>query len=558
MGFPHLRGKETMYPQVDIIMRSSVHAPGYPAVNVTDNPNNERGGYHNNYIVRGPGASNTAAHIEFHEQGHAYFFPKFGGETEANVNLLHVPMLQTKFGYDLDTAFRGSLGSGRTFQTLDTTAMAWMCVFNFAPRRVPMASAEKAYQFKGHAKFVDIARLYGWDGLGTYWRSFLEDEADGISYSTSTDALLLRLCKSVGKDIRPLFHFWGIHPDNPASLAASIAAEGLQPAPEIYHRLVYYKSLVPANNAAFRTFAQSWWGKQPSINGYWEEREHSRQWDTTPLYGEGDQQRSEETNPGEIYNENSATDISNRVDELVALYFPGGITPDPMGFAAGPQAVDATTIGMTATTASAPVGPVEYYFENTTTGATRDWQADPAWNQTGLAPGQIYSYRVKARNGLGEETAWSPTLSATLAPTGTPFELWAQGFPGLTNQDPLLDFDGGGFATALEWVLGGDPTDPSDDTAIAPTLDNHSDRDFFIFTYRRTAAAAADAGTAIKVEYGSDLSGWTGAVAGPDIVITPVADGAGPGIDLVAVQIRRMLAGGGRLFARLRVEVATP
>jgi autotransporter-associated beta strand protein len=558
MGFPHLRGKETMYPQVDIIMRSSVHAPGYPAVNVTDNPNNERGGYHNNYIVRGPGASNTAAHIEFHEQGHAYFFPKFGGETEANVNLLHVPMLQRKFGYDLDTAFRGSLGSGRTFQTLDTTAMAWMCVFNFAPRRVPMASAEKAYQFKGHAKFVDIARLYGWDGLGTYWRSFLEDEADGISYSTSTDALLLRLCKSVGKDIRPLFHFWGIHPDNPASLAASIAAEGLQPAPEIYHRLVYYKSLVPANNAAFRTFAQSWWGKQPSINGYWEEREHSRQWDTTPLYGAGDQQRSEATNPGEIYNENSAADITARVQELLDLYFPAGITPDPMGFVNAPQAIDATTIGMTATTASAAVGPVQYYFENTTTGATRDWDASPVWNQTGLSAGQPYSYRVKARNGIGGETTWSSPLSATLVPTGTPFDLWAEGFVALTDPDPALDFDGGGLPTAIEWALGGDPTDGNDDAGITPTLDTTSDPDFFIFTYRRSHDAEADTNTTIAVEYGSDLAGWTPAEAGPDIQITVDDEGAAAGIDLVEVKIRRTLAADLKLFARLKVEVATP
>ncbi len=322
MGFPHLRGKETQYPQVDVIMRASVHAPGYPSVNNVDNPNTNRGGYHTNYLVRGPGVNSHAANIEFHEQGHAYFFPKFGGETESNVNLPHVAIMHRKFGYSLDEAFRGSLGSTRAFQTLDTTAMAWMCVFNFAPRRVPMADGEKAYQFKGHAKFVDIARLYGWEGLGSYWRSFMDDDARGVSYSTSTDALLLRLCRNVGKDIRPLFHFWGIHPQNNASLAASLAAEGIQPAVEIRDLLRRYQTLVPADNAAFRSFATSWWGKQPSINGYWEEREHSRQWDTTALYGAGDQQRSETTNPGEIYNGNSAADIRSRVQELLDLYFP--------------------------------------------------------------------------------------------------------------------------------------------------------------------------------------------------------------------------------------------
>ncbi|MFZ9938256.1 MAG: hypothetical protein ACO3JG_14560, partial [Luteolibacter sp.] len=62
----------------------------------------------------------------------------------------------------------------------------------------------------------------------------------------------------------------------------------------------------------------------------------------------------------------------------------------------------------------------------------------------------------------------------------------------------------------------------------------------------------------IMVEYGSDLAGWTEAVAGPDVVITPTDDGAAPGIDLVAVKIRRTLTAGGKLFARLKVAVATP
>jgi hypothetical protein len=151
-------------------------------------------------------------------------------------------------------------------------------------------------------------------------------------------------------------------------------------------------------------------------------------------------------------------------------------------------------------------------------------------------------------------------LQGTVTPPSGGYADWTIGpFSGsLTDPDPALDFDAGGLATALEWVLGGDPTDPGDDTAIAPTLDNHSDPDFFIFTHRRNADAAADAGTAIKVEYGSDLGGWTEAVAGPDIVVTPDPDGAGAGIDLVEVKIRRTLAAAGKFFARLKVAVATP
>jgi hypothetical protein len=316
MGFPRIRGKETMYPQVDLLLRNSVYAPGYPSINVSDNPNNNRNGNHSHHLVRGP---QFATDYEFHEQGHGYFFPKFGGETEANVNLPHVAVWHQKFGYSLDQAFAASRGFGNNpHRTLDNTAVTWMTVFNFSPREVPMADGEKAYQLKGHAKFVDIALLFGWEKLNDFWLSFSQNEADGVSYSTSTDAMLLRLSKSVGKDIRPLLHFWGIHPGNPGNLAADIAAEGLMPSTEIYQRLLHYKSLVPADNAVFRAFALNWWGKQPSINGNWTEREHSRQWDTEELFGAGDQQRPN----GEIYTSDSAADIEARVDELIELYFP--------------------------------------------------------------------------------------------------------------------------------------------------------------------------------------------------------------------------------------------
>jgi hypothetical protein len=156
MGFPHIRGKETMYSQVDVLLRSSVHAPGYPDVNVTYDPNGNYGGYINNYLVRGP---QYAPNYYFHEQGHAYFFPKFPGETESNVNLHHVAVWHQKFGYDLNYAFAASLGyQGNPNRTLDNTAVAWMTSFNFWESD-PMESGEKAYQLKGQAKFVDIVRV---------------------------------------------------------------------------------------------------------------------------------------------------------------------------------------------------------------------------------------------------------------------------------------------------------------------------------------------------------------------------------------------------------------
>ena len=306
LGFPQIRGKESFYLQVDVLTRASVYAPGYPAVNVggysaTANYNN---GYNTHFFIRGPQYGTDDANVEFHEQGHGYSFDKFPGETESNVNLPFIPVLHRNFGTTLDAAFRASLGEGNTYRTLETTAMAWMTVFNFSPREVEMADAEKAYQLKGHAKFVDIARIYGWGVLGNYWKSFVTDYENGVNYGTDTDSLLLRLSKNVGADIRPLFHFWGIYPQSPATLKTAIANANLVAPVEIYDRLVRYKSLVPPNNSSFTNFAYKWWSGKPSSDGYWEEREHASQWD--------------------IYNENSALGITNRVQELLNLYYPNG------------------------------------------------------------------------------------------------------------------------------------------------------------------------------------------------------------------------------------------
>ncbi|NNM28514.1 MAG: hypothetical protein HKO57_03275, partial [Akkermansiaceae bacterium] len=436
MGFPYIRGKETMYPQVDILNRASVFAPGYPSVNTKDNPNNDSySGYRNHHLVRGP---QFAPDYEFHEQGHAYFFPKFGGESESAVNLHHVAVQHRKFGETLDRAFAESRGfGGNPNRTLDNTAVAWMCCFNFSPREVPMADWEKAYQLKGHAKFVDIVRIFGtWDGLDEFFRSYMEDDENGTlpANPASTDELLLRMCRSTGVNILPLFHFWGIVPQDRLALRATLASEGIMLSTDILNRLNYYATLVPADNAAFQAFATGWWGSPPSINGFATEREHARQWDATPLYGTGDQQRSEATNPGEIYNENSAADITGRIDEIIELYYVDlddtPPSPDPMGFAMPPAATGPDSIIMTATTAEDGNG-VEYYFQCLTAGGhDSGWQTSPSYTDTGLAPDTEYSYVVRARDQSPAQnlTADSSPASATTGsglPSGT---LFTEGF----------------------------------------------------------------------------------------------------------------------------------
>jgi len=84
---------------------------------------------------------------------------------------------------------------------------------------------------------------------------------------------------------------------------------------------------VPADNQAFQDFALGWWRHQPSINGYWTEREHTRQWDNTSYWQDHGWDYCG-TDPsqadGEIYNEATCARIKAVIDGLLDLYFPGG------------------------------------------------------------------------------------------------------------------------------------------------------------------------------------------------------------------------------------------
>ncbi len=304
MGLPRVWGKETMYLQVDLQNRSRVFAPGYPTVNDRYDPKREYDGYADHYLVRGP---QFAPDYVFHEQGHQYLFVKFGGEAESTVNLLHVAVWNRKFGYGLDEAFAASRNMQKNeHRTLDNTAVTWMTSDNFVEKK-PMEAGEKAYQLKGHAKFVDIARLFGWDVLGEFWRSWSEDLEAGRAWSkhgTPGDKLSFRLSQKAGADLTPLLRFWGIPPKDADALKAAVAVERLPRSAKVYDALVHYKSLVPANRQAFRGFALKWWGKQPSDEGFMTERQHARRW--------------------EQYNEQTAAEIRQVVQDIIDEYFPHG------------------------------------------------------------------------------------------------------------------------------------------------------------------------------------------------------------------------------------------
>ena len=91
-------------------------------------------------------------------------------------------------------------------------------------------------------------------------------------------------------------------------------------------------------------------------------------------------------------------------------------TPDPMNWATAPQAVDRFSISMTSATATDDNSDVEYYFScDSDSVACTDstWQSSPTYTATGLQAGTSYSFKVKARDASGNETAFSPAATAT-------------------------------------------------------------------------------------------------------------------------------------------------
>ena len=95
-------------------------------------------------------------------------------------------------------------------------------------------------------------------------------------------------------------------------------------------------------------------------------------------------------------------------------------TPDPSTWSQVPAATSASSISMTATTASDPSG-VEYYFECTTVGGTDSgWQSSATYEDTGLSPDTPYTYQVRTRDALGNTGSYSTAESATTLSVGNP------------------------------------------------------------------------------------------------------------------------------------------
>jgi hypothetical protein len=320
---------------------------------------------------------------------------------------------------------------------------------------------------------------------------------------------------------------------------------------------------VPTNNFAFTNFAYKWWGHKPTMSGYWEEREHARQWDTNAYYSAGDQQRTDATNPGEIYNEYSFSDITNRVQELLNLYYPNGrplIVNPPVivGFSPADNSTNValeanfvltfnkaivrgtgnitlknltdgtqTTIAITDTTQVSVVGEVLTINPTANLLVGKGYAIQiPATAIGGLA--------TNAFAGITNDTTWNFT-------TIPDYLVWAAHWPGANLSDPNADFDGDGQPNDHERIWGLNPTNAASRNPFTSTSNLAAGN----FSYIRRSRSLT--GLSYTVWTSTNLTTWaqdTGAVQTPGAAVAEV--------ETVAVSLSPEQLTGPQLFVRVR------
>ena len=238
-----------------------------------------------------------------------------------------------------------------------------------------------------------------------------------------------------------------------------------------------------------------------------------------------------------------ATDNNNFASDLAVLLDP---TPETPGGDFSVEITNGTAplggtllLGWPAAANAPPVTPLV------------DTKTDASWASAGVI--DLHSTGLFLGNAFGGPFiggTWSGTITLTydLAGSEPTYATWSGGAAA------TIDSNNDGVMNGTAWALGA--ADPNANAiGLLPTLNNTSDPAYVIFNFNRSDAANNDPKTAIAVEYGNNLAGWTTAVDNDDvdIIVTPGSPG-----DAVQVKLKRStLAAGGKIFARLKV-VVTP
>lgn len=181
---------------------------------------------------------------------------------------------------------------------------------------------------------------------------------------------------------------------------------------------------------------------------------------------------------------------------------------------------------------SASASATSYQIERSTTAGTGfaviAGIAATSFNDSGLAPGQAYYYRIRASDGTlvssySPESSGVPFLPATMA--GWRYQYF-QTNDNVAPADAFSDPDGDGMANLLEYATGTVPTNPA--SVAAPSIHLAASGGQVQFTFQRIADPAIIYQVQAAGELGgawSDIWSSTGAdnTAGPVTVTDPAA-----------------------------------
>ena len=297
--------KHNMYMIADITIRHHAYSIGYPMSNTTLRYTNVPGPA---YFINGPGPDDE---VNFHESGHALAMTKFPGEGEALVNFPYIMAMNYGLNEDLNEAVKYSFVPN-TFD-IDKTATHRMVSNTFGGQRniSNTTNDEVRYQHRGYGHYFEIVNMLDWCPLRNFWKQEFIDSENGIDHGINNqdiDSRMLRMSAAAQVDLRPLFHVFGILPQNPSALQQAFDEAVIVPSQTIYTRLQDYFTLIPENNAAFVDYALSVY---PNL--------FSDGPTATPDYGVGwHYQKSL------IYDTTEAQQRTNILQDILELYYPNG------------------------------------------------------------------------------------------------------------------------------------------------------------------------------------------------------------------------------------------
>jgi hypothetical protein len=207
------------------------------------------------YFLNGPGPDDD---INFHELGHALALSQFSGEEEALVNFPYVMALNYGLGVDLNEAVANSLGTNTI--DIDNAATHRLISSTFGSERNISNSEmnEVRYQHRGFGHYFEIVNMLGWCPLRNFWKQESIDFENGIDHGINVqnnDGRILRMSVAAQADLRPLFHVFGILPQDSVALQDTLTQSGVLPSLTIYNRLQDYLDLIPQDNAEFVNYA---------------------------------------------------------------------------------------------------------------------------------------------------------------------------------------------------------------------------------------------------------------------------------------------------------------